>query len=71
MNGQFEVTWKTSRKIPHSLIVYAGVLEAYINFALMYTADNIFLGVPIKDLIKKMARRPRHLNLRQVQNLQY
>ena len=31
-------------------MVLAQVLEAYINFALMYTEDSIFLVLPIKDL---------------------
>ena len=39
--------------IAHSLMIHEQVLEAYINFALMYTADNIFLVIPIRDLINE------------------
>ena len=42
MNGQVEVTWIKFLTIPHSLMVHARVLEAYIHFALLYTADHIF-----------------------------
>ena len=41
-NRQIEVTWRTLRTVAHSLMVYARVLEAYIHFTLMYTADHIF-----------------------------
>ena len=34
-------------------MVHTRVLEAYINFALMYTINHIFLVLPIKDLIKE------------------
>ena len=34
-------------------MVHARVLEAYINFAIMYTADHIFTLLPIKDLINE------------------
>ena len=37
----------------HSLMVHARVLEAYVHFALMYTTDHIFPGLPIKYLINK------------------
>ena len=53
MNGQVEVTWRTLRTIEHSLMVHARVLEAYIHFALIYTTDQIFTVLPIKDLINK------------------
>ena len=53
MNRQVEVTWRTLRIISHSLMVHARVLEAYINFALMYTTDHIFSVIPIKDLINE------------------
>ena len=53
MNGQAEVTWITLRTIVHSLMVHARVSEAYIHFAIMYTADNIFPVLTIKDLINK------------------
>ena len=32
-------------------MVHAGVLEAYINFEIMYTEDHICTVIPIKDLI--------------------
>ena len=51
MNGKVEVTWRTLRTIEHSLMVHARVSEAYINFTLLYTTDNIFLVIPIRDLI--------------------
>ena len=53
MNRQVEVTWRTLRTITHSLMVHAIVLEAYINFALMFTTDHIFPVLPIKDLINE------------------
>ena len=53
MNGHVEVTWGTLRTISHSLMVHARVSEIYIHFALMYTPDNIFPVLPIKDLINE------------------
>ena len=53
MNAQVKVTWRTLRKIAHYLMVHARVLEAYIHFALMYTADHIFTVLSIKDLINE------------------
>ena len=47
------MTWRTLSTFAHSLMVHARVLEAYINFALMYTTDHIFPVLPIKDLINK------------------
>ena len=37
----------------HSRMVHARVLEAYINFAFMYTTDHIFPVLPINDLINE------------------
>ena len=51
MNRQVQVTWRTLRTISHFLMLHARVLEAYIHFELMYTADDIFPVLPIKDLI--------------------
>ena len=51
MNGQVEVTWRTLRKIAHSIMVHDRVSEAYIHFALMYTKDRIFPVLPIRYLI--------------------
>ena len=34
-------------------MVDAQVLEAYMHFTLMYTADHILLAFPIKDLINR------------------
>ena len=51
INRQVEVTRRTLCTIVHYLMVHARFLEAYIHFALMYTADNIFTVLPIKDLI--------------------
>ena len=53
MNGQVKVTRRTLHTIAHSIMVYAQVLEAYINFSLIYTAYHILQLVPIKDLINK------------------
>ena len=53
MTEQVEVTCRTLRTITHSLMVHARVSEAYINFALMYTTDHIFLVLPIKDMINE------------------
>ena len=53
MNKQAKVSWRTLRKIPHSLMVHVSVLEAYIHFALMYTSDHISPVLPIKDLINE------------------
>ena len=47
------MTWRNLRKVAHSLMVHARVLEAYVHFALMYTTDNIFLVLSIKDLINE------------------
>ena len=53
MNGKTKVTWRTLRTVTHSLMVHARVLEAYINFSFMYTADHILLVLPIKEPIKE------------------
>ena len=53
MNGQVELTCRTLRTIAHSLMVHVRFLEAFIHFAVMYTADNILLVLPIKDPINK------------------
>ena len=53
INGQVEMTWRTLRTIKHLLMVHVRVLEVYIHFALMYTADHIFPVLPIKYLINK------------------
>ena len=34
-------------------MVHARFLEAYINFAVMYTTDHTFPALPIKDLINE------------------
>ena len=53
MNRQVEVTRRTLRTIAHSLMVHARVPEIYVQFALMYTTDHIFLVLPIKYLINE------------------
>ena len=53
MNGQVEVTWRTLRTVAHSLMVHVRVSEAYVHFALIYTTDHIFPGLPIKYLINE------------------
>ena len=53
MNGQVEVTWRTLRKVAHTLLVHARVLEVYVHFALMYTKYHIFPVLLIKDIINK------------------
>ena len=57
MNGQVKVTWRIFFMISHSRLVHAIVLEAYIHFALMYTADHIFPVLLIKYLINKYGKR--------------
>ena len=52
-NKQVEVTWIKLHTVAHSLMVHAQVLEAYIHFELMYTADHIFPVLPIKYLINE------------------
>ena len=51
MNVQVKVTWRTLCTIAHFLMVHARVLEAYIHFELMYTADHISPVLSNKDLI--------------------
>ena len=53
MNGRVKVTRRTLHKNSQYLIVNAIFLEAYINFALMYTTDHIFPVLPIKYLINE------------------
>ena len=53
MNVKVEVTWRTLCIIAHTLMVHAIIMEAYINFALMYTTYHIFPILPIKYLINK------------------
>ena len=47
------MTWRTLRTVAHSLMVHARVLEAYINFALMYMTYHIFPVLPIKGIINE------------------
>ena len=47
------MTWRMLRTVAHSLMVHARVPEVYVHFALMYTIDQIFLVLPIKDLINE------------------
>ena len=53
MNEKVKTVWRMLRTTSHSLIVHTRVFETYINFALMYMTDHIFLVLPIKDLINK------------------
>ena len=53
MNGQVEVTWRTLNTVAHSLMVHARVPEVYVHFTSMYTTENIFLVLPIKDIINE------------------
>ena len=53
MNGQVEVNWRTLRTVAHSIMVHARVPEVYVNFTLMYTTNQIFPVLPIKDLINE------------------
>ena len=41
------------RNIAHHIMVHARVFELYIHFALMYTTDQIFPVLPIKDMINE------------------
>ena len=40
-NGKFEGTCRKLQTITHSIMVHAWVSEKYINFASIYTTDNI------------------------------
>ena len=71
MNGQVEVTWRTLRKIAYLLIVHVRVLEAYIGFTLMHTADDILPIIAIKYPIKKYDKPVTPLKSKQVRNLSY
>ena len=53
MNGQVGVIRRMLCTIAHYLMVNAIASEACIHFALMYTTDNIFMILPIKDLINE------------------
>ena len=53
MNGQVKVTYQTLHTRAHSLMLHAGVSEAYIHFTLIYTADHICTVLPIKDMINE------------------
>ena len=53
MNRQIKVTWRMLRTIAHSLMVCARFSEAYIHFVLIYTTDQIFPVLPIKDMINE------------------
>ena len=71
MNGQVKVTWRTLHTVEHSLMAHLRVLEGYIRFELIYTADHILLVLPIKDSINKEAKPNTQLKLQQVLNLKY
>ena len=71
MNGNVKVTWRTLRKIAHSLMVNARVLEAYIHFTLMYTTYHIFLVILIRDLINEDGNPTLHTNWQQERKPQY
>ena len=58
MKGQVELTWRTLRTVAHYLKVHARVPEAYVHLSIMYTTDNIFPVIPIKDLINKDSDPP-------------
>ena len=53
MNRKVEVTWRTLRTVAYALMVHARVPEVYVHFTLIYTTDNIFPVLPIKDLINE------------------
>ena len=53
MNGKVEVTWRTMRKVAHSLMVHARFPEVYVHFLLMYTTDPISPVLPIKDFMNE------------------
>ena len=71
MNRLVEVIWRRLRTVAHSLMVHARVPEAYVHFVLMYATNHIFLVLPIKGIIMRMAIQQRHTNFQQVRNLQY
>ena len=51
-NIQIEVTWQKWRTIAKSIMVHTRVLYKYINFVLIYTTDNIYTVLQIKQLVK-------------------
>ena len=53
MNRKVEVTCRTLRTVAHSFMVHARVPEVYVHFASMYTTDDIFMFLPIIDLINE------------------
>ena len=53
MKGQVKVIRRMLRTIANSVMVHARVLEAYIHFTLMCTADHIFPVLTIKNLINE------------------
>ena len=53
MNDQVEVTWQTFWSIAHSIMVHPQVYDEYIHFELMYTTDDIFPFLPIKNLVNR------------------
>ena len=71
MNRQVELTWRRLQTIAHSLMVNTRVLEAYINFTLMYTTYHIFLVLPIKDMIIEVCDATMPFNSHQVRYLKY
>ena len=47
------MTCITLRTVARSLMVHAIVSEAYVHLEIMYTKDNRYLVLPIKDLINE------------------
>ena len=52
-------------------MVHARALEAYIHFTLMYTTDQIFLVLPIEDLINEDGDPTTTFNLATGKNIQH
>ena len=53
MKKQGKVTRRTLCTIAHYIMIHDRVLEAHIHSELMYTTDQIFPVLPIKDIINE------------------
>ena len=58
-NGKVKFTWRTLRTIVNSLMVHVRVLEAYINFALMY--KHIILSGTTNQITNKQIWQANHV----------
>ena len=71
MNGQVEGTWRTLRTITHLIMVHKWVSNKYIHSALMYTTDNAFTVLPMKNLVNQSVEATTPRKLETGTNLHY